>query len=211
MTYFNDDAALVYLELTMLSYDLEIFDKAVYLERFYDLQNYYRGEQSQELIDTINLMVLELEDNEARFIEYENEIEKNKTGSNESHLTKKPDNIAPLPHFITANKGKFYHWGFSENDHESFPSVPHGHGQGFYNIKLNPFNGFMYNGKSKLQREDKEYIVNLWNDPFFRSFAKNAMTVYMQRYATLPWQKRRSFFGRLITRQWFKFLNLASK
>lgn len=192
MDYFNDNAAFTYFELIQTSYDLELFDKTIYLERLYDLQNYCNGENHKAFMDYINMTVLDLEGNQARFKAYEEEISKDDENLFESPFANiKMDERLPPSNFKSTTPGKICNWHFHKKDLNSFPSVPHAFGADNFSLKLNPFSGFIFNGRSKFDREDKQYIINLWNDPVFRSYAKNAMDNYMKYCCTAPWEEER--------------------
>jgi hypothetical protein len=70
-------------------------------------------------------------------------------------------------------------WEFHLTDVDPNPSIPHGHGEGYNsNMKLDPYTGECF-FKSKLRKkENRGFIVALWNDQKFCAFAKKAVANY---------------------------------
>lgn len=70
-------------------------------------------------------------------------------------------------------------WHFRVGDPDPLPSVPHGHWQNRPKPKLDPYLGWVYDGTSKVRRESRASIVQLWNDQKFRTFAAKAINLFI--------------------------------
>lgn len=94
--------------------------------------------------------------------------------------------------FITNNRGNYSKWKFHKGDADPNPSVPHGHSyqeNKYYNCKLDPYRGLIYDYYGQfLAREDRDFIINLWNDDKFRAFVSEALQHFI---ATNPTYKFR--------------------
>lgn len=73
-------------------------------------------------------------------------------------------------------------WEFHQYDDDFFPAVPHGHWNGRKQPKLDPYQGWVYQGSVQLRREPKKNIVALWNDRQFREFADIAIDYYLTHH-----------------------------
>lgn len=78
-------------------------------------------------------------------------------------------------------------WVFTKSDPDSYPSIPHGHFQNKNKQwpKLNPYTGRVFSGKHKEDthsRLDKDQLNTLWNDHRFRSFCRDMLVWYIEKF-----------------------------
>lgn len=97
-------------------------------------------------------------------------------------------------HYITKSTGKISKWHFIIGDADYFPSIPHGHSVKNRNIKLDSYLGYFYNVSNKgtkvfvAGRENRQYIIDLWNDKSFRSFARDHINWYLITFPNYKWR-----------------------
>ena len=96
--------------------------------------------------------------------------------------------------FLTKSKGVLGDkWMFHQYDNDHFPSIPHGHLNKNKSIKLDAYRGYTcdtLNNNKLLQRETKRFIINLWNNPEFRTFAVRAIDYYLEHFPYFKWRVR---------------------
>jgi hypothetical protein len=92
---------------------------------------------------------------------------------------KEPDFL----NFCPASRTGLGKWEFRPQDADPHPSVPHGHWEGRSRPKLDPYQGWIYEGKKKqTSRESKDKIKALWNDRIFRKFALDTIRYHLQAF-----------------------------
>lgn len=89
------------------------------------------------------------------------------------------DDTPPILQFIAAGTTGLSDWHFHQADSDYFPSIPHGHWQGYGQPKLDPYTGWIYQDRKQKSREKRNKIVMLWNDKKFRLFARMAVEFYL--------------------------------
>ena len=75
-------------------------------------------------------------------------------------------------------------WEFHQHDDDFFPSIPHGHWNGQKQPKLDPYQGWVYQGSKQQRREPKKNIIALWNDRQFREFTRVAIDYYLTHHSS---------------------------
>lgn len=84
--------------------------------------------------------------------------------------------------FVAAGKVGLSDWEFHQYDADHHPSVPHGHWQGKSRPKLDPYQGWVYEGTRQTGRVPKRKIIGLWNDQKFRDFSLAAIHYYLDHH-----------------------------
>jgi len=82
-------------------------------------------------------------------------------------------------------------WMFHQYDNDHFPSIPHGHLNNQHSTKLDAYRGCTYDtlrNNKPLKREKKRFIIELWNNPEFRTFAVRAIDYYLEHFSTFKWR-----------------------
>ena len=94
--------------------------------------------------------------------------------------------------FLTKSQGVLGDkWMFHQYDNDHFPSIPHGHLNKQRRTKLDAYRGYTYDTLSNnkpLKREKKRFIVELWNNPEFRTFALRAIDYYLENFPNFQWR-----------------------
>jgi len=94
--------------------------------------------------------------------------------------------------FLTKSQGVLGDkWMFHQYDDDHFPSIPHGHLNKQHSTKLDVYRGYTYDTLSNnkpLKREKKRFIIDLWNNPEFRTFAVRAIDYYLEHFPTFQWR-----------------------
>ncbi|MFD2613180.1 hypothetical protein [Paenibacillus gansuensis] len=108
------------------------------------------------------------------------------TPGGENRDEDKLDFITDAPSKVIKSK-----WVFHQADRDYFPSIPHGHSDKDNRIKLDPYLRDIIdtgNNNTYLKKEDKNYIIGLWNDESFRDFARIAIQFYKKEYPDYKWR-----------------------
>ena len=84
--------------------------------------------------------------------------------------------------FLAGTHTGLSNWEFHQYDDDYFPSVPHGHWNGRKQPKLDPYQGWVYQGSKQQRREPKKNIIALWNDRQFREFTQAAIDYYLDHH-----------------------------
>lgn len=84
--------------------------------------------------------------------------------------------------FIPASRTGLQHWTFHQYDADWHPTIPHGHWHGNSTPKLDPYQGWVYEGSAQIRRESRSSIVSIWNDAAFRAFALRAIQYYVDHF-----------------------------
>lgn len=189
--YLSEDAAYSYFELSHASYHYELISLTEFLERLHALRLMCSpNDPTRSFVEHI----LRMEEWVSRDEWYDPEDEAQSVGDRDGKdSTVEPyedDEFGPLLLFMPASSTGLSQWRFHQYDPDWFPSVPHGHYQGQKQPKLDPYRGYIFNYSSQLNREPRKKIIALWNDNKFRSFARAAISWYMQQYPKHRWRVR---------------------
>ncbi len=165
----NQSAIDYFIFLTELSFDYGLIDLFIYEERIAfiaDLQT-----EASHVNEELNENFLT-------------------TDQKSSSLSAPPE--TQIIAFLTTQAGVLGStWKFTLGDPDYFPSIPHGHLNQNEKIKLDSYLGYTYdtsNGNMKLKREDRAYIVKLWNDAKFRDFAVKQIHWFISQYPRYIWR-----------------------
>lgn len=87
-------------------------------------------------------------------------------------------------------------WVFTKSDPDSYPSVPHGHhrSQNEKWPKLNPYTGRVFKTKHQedtSSRLSKKQMKIIWEDEKFKSFCREMVVWYRERYPHFEFSVRR--------------------
>lgn len=93
-------------------------------------------------------------------------------------------------HLIPLMRGKYCRWEFHQFDKDDKPSVPHGHSfESTKSLKLDPYRSRIFNLKNKnvkTERENDDYIKQLWNDNAFRILALDNISYHINTLNRSP-------------------------
>ncbi len=111
-----------------------------------------------------------------------------------------PESSNPLLHFTTSQAGAIskLKWKFTIGDPDYFPSIPHGHATKNKKVKLDSYLGYFYNVSvpntkaNSIGRESRQYIIDLWNNDNFRTFAVNHIDWYLMNFSHYNWRVPKS-------------------
>lgn len=89
-------------------------------------------------------------------------------------------------------------WVFTKSDPDSYPSVPHGHFKSQNNKwpKLNPYTGRVFTSKhqeDRQQRLTKEQMKTIWSDEKFKSFCREMIIWYQEKFPYYDFPVRRPY------------------
>ena len=84
--------------------------------------------------------------------------------------------------FLAGTHTGLSNWEFHQYDDDYFPSIPHGHWNNRNQPKLDPYQGWVYQGSKQQRREPKKNIIALWNDRQFREFTQVAIDYYLTHH-----------------------------
>lgn len=194
MVFLNDAAATAYFFITRDSINLGFINIFEFYSRMACLFSMLpQNSDFREIISGL------LEEAPAYWKKGEYLTDENNTQENTDEIEEKraelkfcePDDPNHLC-FMTKTKGILGDvWKFRINDDDFFPSIPHGHLKGKNNVKLDSYRGFTYDTLNKnraLNRETRNYIINLWNEDKFRAFAIRAIDYYSSNYPGFNWR-----------------------
>lgn len=87
-------------------------------------------------------------------------------------------------------------WVFTKSDLDSYPSIPHGHSRSQNKKwpKLNPYTGRVFVSKyqeDEKQRLSKIQMRNIWSDEKFKSFCREMIVWYQEKFPYYEFPVRR--------------------
>ena len=179
MFEFDSDASSEYLRLSLYSFDTSLIGRTQLDARFEVLCQLARPDDAATHF-ALKLLGKETVDQED-FCKWKNEEQL----SDEDCLFESDGPyIDPVDQTLAFKivSGPLKVWEFHQADDDFFPSIPHGHHQGRKQPKLDVYLGWIYDHAKQIDRLDRQFIVSLWNDRSFRSFARIAITYYLDTY-----------------------------
>lgn len=190
MKYLTRDAARIYLEISQTCFMAGFISWSQLMQRLVALKALCSPTNPSGSFADRMLRLEEWESTEEW--DYEGESPSNtrlpndhRSGQFESILDYIPDeddNEAFLYFFAGTNTG-LSNWEFHQYDDDFFPSIPHGHWLGKKQPKLDPYEGWVYQGSKQVRREPRKNVIALWNDRQFRTFAKMAIQYYLAAHS----------------------------
>ncbi|MEK5442573.1 hypothetical protein [Fredinandcohnia sp. FSL W7-1320] len=199
--YLSEPAAYDYLYTSELAFEnrlisfIELMERISYLLRIVEpkslfsqrlmkrIEGFHAKYPETELIE----MILDKEIIEGMFYDEVVEVSEVQASDNNKALTQSSKledfNNKERYDLITHTKGIYCNWEFHKGDADPNPSIPHGHGIGgkYNKYKLDSYRGQIYDNNGAFKtREKREFIIGLWNNEKFRSFAKEAIDHFIQ-------------------------------
>lgn len=183
--FLSREAAQDYLLLTLRSYEYDIIDQSIFLERLLVLSSV--GDPANGATVFANEILHDhdwpRDDNDwsdDRPGQERSELSDNNGGrSADGRSDDDPDDL--MIHFVIAVGGN--EWEFHPFDDDWFPSVPHGHKRlGRPTDKLDPYLGWVYDKSKQSGRLKRKAIISLWNDERFRKTASRSINYYLDKH-----------------------------
>lgn len=195
MRYLEKIPAECYLKYSFIQYKYGLINIFEYTERIITLKN---------LIDpsnTLNRLLNTLINTQCEKHTDLNIFEDNKYFKSEIFISQKFNNNSGFQNdndfykFIINTSSQGYKWNFIKGDPDFFPSIPHGHSKKNKTVKLDSYLGYIYttsktnsNKELNVGREDREFIIKLWNNNKFRRFAIDTINFYLHKYPKFNWR-----------------------
>jgi hypothetical protein len=188
MKYLTRDAARLFLNSSRNAYLLDLISWSQLMDRLVALRGMCSTSNTSGMKAGRILQIEEWENGDEW--EYEGDAlsnrhsdEENPTafGSGLDFFPDEDDDTTFLCFFAGSETG-LSNWEFHPYDNDFFPSIPHGHWNGKKQPKLDPYQGWVYQGSKQQRREPKKNIITLWNDREFREFAQAAIDYYLEHH-----------------------------
>jgi hypothetical protein len=178
--FLSREAAQEYLLLTLRSYEYDIIDVSIFLERLAALSSF--GDHAHGATVFANEI---LQDHD--WPKDDNDWSDDRPGQEISEVSDNnggrsdDESDDPSIHLIIAVGGN--DWKFHPFDDDWFPSVPHGHKwPGRPTDKLDPYLGWVYDKSKQSSRLKRKAIISLWNDERFRETASRSIDYYLYKH-----------------------------